>query len=179
MSAAYAALYLNGSRTGTSTSPTLTEGPINQWFTDEIVYQTNSCYKCADGDVLWIVNSSLVGQEPINMGWIVWTLVLRENATGDMKWAAIQGVADNDPSFPNTNTFGLADIYVDNTWSRVMICNAATWTACNTKEIEVPTAWSQKSITIVLRSGAITDINNAYLYVVNSNGEVNQNGYRL
>ena len=179
MSNAYAATYLNGSSIGTQTNTTFLEGPISKWFTDEIVYQTNSCYKCADGNVQWIVNGSLEAQQPINMGWTLWSLTLRENASEDMRWIGIQGVADNDASFPKTNTFGVADIYVDNTWSRVMICAASTWSACKTNEVEIPTAWSQNSITVVLRAGAIINLNNAYLYVVDSNGDVNQNGYPL
>ena len=180
MSACYASTYVNGSTTGTQTSPTLTEGPINQWFTDEVVYQVNSCYSCTDGKMQWIVNGQLVGEEPINMGWINWTLVLRDSPTNeDIANLSIQGVADNDASCPSTNTFGLDDIYVDNTWARVMIGNAPTWAASTVHDIEIPTAWSASSITVSLHNDSSPNFNGAYLYVFDSNGNVNANGYPL
>lgn len=177
---AYAATYIDGAATGTQTSPSEIEGPINQWFSDEIVYQVNSCYTCANGRMQWIVNGALVGQEPINMGWTSWTLMLRDSASNeDITNMAIQGVADNDPSFPATNTFGLADIYVDNTWSRVMIGNAPTWNQSTVHEIEIPTSWSDSSISVVLHSDSPSSFTSAYLYVFDSNGDVNQNGFLL
>ena len=179
-SVAYAATYPNGATVGTQTNPSIVEGPINQWFSDEIVYQVNSCYTCSDGQVQWIVNGSLVGQEPINMGWINWTLHLRDSATNeDITDMSIQGVADNDASFPTTNTFGLDDIYVDNTWARVMIGNAPTWAASTVHDIEIPTAWSDSSITVSLHNDSFPNFNGAYLYVFDSNGNVNANGYPL
>ncbi|MDA8363355.1 MAG: hypothetical protein M0Z84_05935 [Gammaproteobacteria bacterium] len=177
---AYAATYVNGASGGTQTNPSVLEGPINQWFTDEIAYQVNSCYTCADGAMQWWVNGALVGQEPINMVWTNWTLTLRDSATGeDMTNMSIQGVADNDASFPDTNTFGLADIYVDNTWSRVMIGNASTWSQSTAHDIEIPTAWSGTSISVVLHNSSLPSFSNAYLYVFDSNGNVNQAGYPL
>ena len=180
MSSAYAATYVNGATSGTATSPTLTEGPLNQWFSDEIAYQVNTCYTCTDGTMQWWVNGSLVGQEPIYMGWTTYTLTLRDSATNeDIANMAIQGVADNDPSFPTTNTFGLADIYVDNTWSRVMIGNASTWAASTVHDVEIPTAWADGSINAVLHNDSLPNLDGAYLYVFDSNGNVNPDGYPL
>ena len=177
---AYAATYVNGATTGTQTSPSLLEGPINQWFSDEIAYQVNSCYTCSNGQMQWIVNGALVGQEPINMGWTNWTLQLRDSASNEnITTMSIQGVADNDAAFPTTNTFGLADIYVDNTWARVMIGNAPTWGQSSIHDIEIPTAWSDNSITVVLHNNSLPSIGGAYLYVFDANGNVNQNGYPL
>ena len=114
------------------------------------------------------------------MGWINWTLHLRDSATNeDITDMSIQGVADNDASFPTTNTFGLDDIYVDNTWARVMIGNAPTWAASTVHDIEIPTAWSGNSISVVLHNDSLPNFSGAYLYVFDSNGSVNQNGYPL
>ncbi len=71
------------------------------------------------------------------------------------------------------------DIYIDITQARVEIGNAPTWTASTHREIQIPSAWSDTSITITLNKGSFSNFNNAYLYVIDANGNVNTNGYLL
>ncbi|MEK6657594.1 MAG: hypothetical protein AABY58_09150, partial [Nitrospirota bacterium] len=42
-----------------------------------------------------------------------------------------------------------------------------------------PSAWSDTSITITLNQGSLANFNNAYLYVIDADGNVNTNGYLL
>lgn len=69
-----------------------------------------------------------------------------------------------------------SDIYVDTTWSRVEIGNASTYNACTRREIQPTTAWSASSVTVKVNQGSFLNGQTAYLYVVNSSGQVNAAG---
>ena len=71
------------------------------------------------------------------------------------------------------------DAYVDTTRAHVEIGNAATYSACTHREIQIPSAWSATSITITANQGAFATLANAYLFVVDRNGAANTVGYLL
>jgi|GEM_PF-795274 len=73
------------------------------------------------------------------------------------------------------------DVYIDTTQARVEISDSPTWNSATTshREIQIPSAWSDASITITLNKGSFTNFNNAYLYVIDADGNVNTNGYLL
>lgn len=73
----------------------------------------------------------------------------------------------------------LDDIYIDDTQARVEIGDGATWSANNHREVQVPSSWSSGSVTITLNQGSFSSFNNLYLYIVDSDGNVNTNGYPL
>jgi hypothetical protein len=75
--------------------------------------------------------------------------------------------------------FRIADTYIDNTFARVMIGDASTWTACNAKEIFIPTAWSDTQITATVRLGVMPDGVTRWLYAVKSDGSVNATGFAV
>ncbi len=71
------------------------------------------------------------------------------------------------------------DVYIDFTQARVEIGNASTWSACTRREIQIPTTWTSNSITVNVNQGSFMNGSTAYLYVVDSNGNVNANGYPI
>lgn len=71
------------------------------------------------------------------------------------------------------------EIYVDKTKSRVEIGNSSTWDGCSHREIQIPSAWSSGSIAVTVNQGTFADSSGAYLYVVDSDGTVNSNGYSI
>jgi len=73
----------------------------------------------------------------------------------------------------------LDDFYFDTTQARVEIGNASTWSGCTWREIQRPTAWSSSSVMIVVNEGGFNSLSGKYLYVVDSSGNVNANGYAL
>ena len=74
----------------------------------------------------------------------------------------------------DTNWRYFDDAYVDTTWSRVMVGNASTWDACTILEPQICTSWSSTLIEFTVNLGNLPT--NKYLYVVNSDNEVNANG---
>lgn len=71
----------------------------------------------------------------------------------------------------------LDDCYVDSTQARVEIGNASTWSACTHREIQIPTSWSNTSISITANFGSFSINDDIYIYVVDSDGAVNASGY--
>ena len=69
------------------------------------------------------------------------------------------------------------DVYLDNTWARVVIGDASTYDNCTTRETQIPSAWATGEITVTFNAGAFTD-ETAYLFVVDSDGAVS-NGYEI
>lgn len=76
-----------------------------------------------------------------------------------------------------TNWRYFADVYLDYSRARVILGNAPTLAASTRREVQIPTAWSGSSITISANLGAFADGQQVYLYVVDSNGNVNAAGY--
>ncbi len=61
------------------------------------------------------------------------------------------------------------DVYYDQTLSRVILGNASTLGACTKKEMQVPSAWADGSITVTMKHGAIPT-GSAWLYVYKADG---------
>jgi len=62
------------------------------------------------------------------------------------------------------------DLYIDTTWSRVMIGNASTYDASTHREPLIPTAWTATEITAYFNQGSFGDGETVYVFVVDSNG---------
>lgn len=71
------------------------------------------------------------------------------------------------------------DVYIDKTQARVEIGDAPTWASCTHREIQIPSSWSANSITLSVNQGSFSSLSSTYLYVVDPNGSVNQNGFPL
>lgn len=69
-------------------------------------------------------------------------------------------------------------VYVDNSWARVEVGSAATYAGSTHREIQVPSAWSDGSITVKLNRGSFSTLSGAYLFVVDATG-VASPGFRL
>ena len=111
------------------------------------------------------------------------TIMTRDSTDSDymvMNYV-IHGVLANkgswDPAWSTSNRMWADDVYLDTTWARVMVGDASTWSGCTHKEMQVPSAWSGSSITITVHEGDFSSFSGKYVYVVDSEGRVNSNGY--
>lgn len=82
------------------------------------------------------------------------------------------------PTYGDANSY-FANVYVDTTMARVQVCSGSTWASPGQCEIQIPSAWSTSAITVTLNQGGLASLTNQYLYVVDSNGNVNANGFQL
>lgn len=86
---------------------------------------------------------------------------------------------DSGGSNPFALRFWMDDIYVDNALSRVMICSGSTWGNRSHCEMQIPSSWGQSSITARVNQGTFGSGSGAYIYVVDTAGTANSNGYRV
>lgn len=77
-----------------------------------------------------------------------------------------------------SNNHQYSNIYIDNSWARVELCDTSTWAARKHCEIQIPSAWSTTSATVTANIGSFS-AGAAYLYVVDSDGVANANGYAV
>lgn len=71
------------------------------------------------------------------------------------------------------------DLYVDTTPARIEVGNAATVDACTIREVQPPTAWADGSVSFRYHPGRLPSTGELYVYVTNSGGLTNAQGYRL
>ncbi|BCA79506.1 hypothetical protein [Desulfuromonas sp. AOP6] len=69
------------------------------------------------------------------------------------------------------------DVYIDITRARVEIGNAINWHDCTTREVQIPSAWTNNSITVSLNLGRLKEDEKKFLFVVDSNGDMNTIGF--
>ena len=80
---------------------------------------------------------------------------------------------------PLTMTTWIDDVYVDNSFSRVMLCKKNTFADSGGCEMQLATSWSAGEITATVNQGSFVNGDDAYIYVVNADGEVNSIGHRV
>lgn len=78
----------------------------------------------------------------------------------------------------NTDTY-IDDAYANNSWTRVVLCDASTWSACRKTAIQPVQSWADGSVTVKVASSSFADPANTYLYVVDNNGVSNTSGFKL
>ena len=78
-----------------------------------------------------------------------------------------------------TNWTYFNDIYFDKSLARVVLCNASSYSNCTVREPQIPSAWSNTSITTTVNLGALPESGTAYLYVVAPDGSVNSQGHPI
>ena len=62
------------------------------------------------------------------------------------------------------------DVYIDYTQARVLLGNSSLFAASDHREIQLPTSWSDASITINVNQGSFQPGNAAYIFVIDSDG---------
>jgi hypothetical protein len=146
------------------------------WVTDELIFQASSAPGVKDG--LLVIRQN--GNEKARG-----SLITRSAAAPEFMGVnyVVHGVAASrgswSPSWNDGNRLWVDDVYVDTTWSRVMIGDASTYASCNNLEVQIPTAWSANSITVASRPGAFNKGARVYLYVFDKFNRVNETGYPL
>jgi hypothetical protein len=68
------------------------------------------------------------------------------------------------------------DFYFDSTPARVELGNSPSWNGCTKREIQIPSNWSDSAITFKVNQGSFLQKERVYLYVVDANGSISNNG---
>jgi len=140
----------------------------NTWHQFEMALKQSSGGGAADGSVtVWVDGQQMYSKTNI---------VTRNNA--QYYWNEMGFLHGVTNMGTNTDTY-IDDAYANNSWTRVVLCDSATFSACKRKEIQPVQNWADGSITFTLASSSFSNPSNTYLYVVDANGTANANGFRL
>lgn len=158
------------------------DGITNTWYQEEFLLKTNSAANnpgsTPDADFRWAVNGGnyLVGPWPEST-WGTWYMSWR-NASGDDNDGRIRimfplhyEVEGSDGWIPLTagHQYSSDDVYVDDSWCRVPAGDSATYNSCTSREPQIPSAWSDSSVTVTLNKGAFSSLSGKHLFVVTNN----------
>ena len=154
------------------------KGPVGQWYTEEVSLKSNSSSSAADADYRLAVNGGPNLVQFPNTQWMTNTFKIKVDSgyenDGRMKMLfpihmIVEGSDGWVPSVAGSQ-FWADDVYVDTTWQRVMIGDSPQWNTCTAREIQIPTAWSDGSISVVANLKAFPAGKSKYLFVVDKNG---------
>ena len=145
----------------------------NQWHRVDIeIAQSPDWFAVyMDGVLQWRRSSTLSGSE--DQQWLPGSISPTDQP---MQFGSMLDDSSTE-NWPANGFYAFDDIYVDYTYARVELGNASTWAACTRREIQLPRQWAASSITVQLNKGAFNNGQVAYLYVVDSSGKVNANGF--
>jgi len=135
---------------------------LSEWFTVEWEMDQGDAGSSNGVYHNWI-NGSAVSQELTDMA---------GRCTGEGTWCHLNMqvyFCDGDDLPSSTKYAYWDDFYVDNTWSRVMVGDNATYESCTWRHPVIPTAWADGEITAEFKRGGQTGT--AYIFVVDSSGD--------
>lgn len=143
------------------------------WLTEETIIQANTVAN-AGADVDTYIQYVRTGNSP-ESEWITFW----DNGTEPFNAITFWRYASSSPMTAGQAPEYWDDLYVDNTWARIIIGDASTLSASIHREIQIPLAWASTSITANINKGTFANGATAYLYIVDQNGEFNSNGFPI
>lgn len=146
----------------------------NNWYHSQVLYRSSD-QNVNNGTVREYING-IVSNEHSNIITRKSTAHLNQIRVGHY-WST-EGVSE----CPTANTGAevyIDNIYIDTTWARVEIGNNQSWANSTQREIQIPTTWSNESITLSVNQGKFASGTTVYLFVHDSNGNVNSSGYPI
>ncbi|MBE2886736.1 hypothetical protein [Geobacter anodireducens] len=151
----------------------------------DYIYRTDQGY-CQNGAAHWANWNGNVNQWNFHEVWIdgatrTYTIKINGKATANnVSWSSCTAFNfdyvwmigwDGGGNSPPAITSWLDDIYVDNTLSRVMICDNANFSSATKCEMQIPTnTWTDGQLQVAVNQGSFPTNSTAYLYVVDANG---------
>ncbi len=147
--------------------------PVNNitWYHFQ-VYLRESSPNVADGIYRQYINGTLTGNLP----------AVKTRKSGSLHWDQIRighywGTEAGSCAANSGANLYVDDVYVDTSWAHVEIADNAVYTNATHREIQIPSSWSDSSISITINPGSFNAGKVVYLFVIDSNGNTNTTGY--
>lgn len=149
----------------------------NSWYTMEFVIRSNTSATSGvgvhgDGYFGHFVNGVKAAEAPYQAwdGTRYWKM--RDVSSNSFTRNYVVHAVKANATFPSHWRYWADDIYVDNTWARVMIGNASTLAASTRREPLIPVTWSASAVSVSVNRGAFVEGEPVYVFVVNAAGQV-------
>lgn len=134
----------------------------DQWHLMEFMLDTNTKQLTVYTDRQWVASVDASDENPVQGKW--------------SPTIALLGFNGKIQEFQETQ---IDDIYMDKSFSRVVIASEPNFSKLDGYELQYPVEWSGQEIKVKLNFGKIDPKTKTYLYVINENGDVNELGYPL
>lgn len=136
----------------------------NTWMHVQLVYEA-STPNVEDGTIRHFIDSKVHGMNSDSV------MTRRGNAHFDQirighYWA--QSAVDNCPTNSGATAY-VDNVYLDTSWARVEIGDAPTYAGSTRREIQVPSRWTDGSISVNLNLGTFRSGQQVYLFVTDEN----------
>lgn len=143
--------------------------PELRWNDEEFMYK-NSTPNTADGTLRFYMNNVLFGGNGYNQD----AMQLSSTSSPGI---VVFGVYDDlanvvQPAIVPTWNVGYRDIYYDDTWARVVVGDNAVYGNCTSTEIQIPTAWTNTSISVVVNCGQFESLAGKWVFVFDANNTI-------
>jgi len=147
------------------------DNPMKQvpfkWITEEVVYEASGV-DAKNGIWKFYKDGMLASSK---------TFITRDSARPGMYDIVYQSQVSNGAQLDSIAYYD--SVYIDDSWHHVVLCSSSSWSNCNDKEIQIPVNWSDNQITIQVNLGGMDLAKPTYVYVVDANGNANNQGHPL
>lgn len=142
--------------------------PFHQWNTEEWLYRRSSGENVSDGALRFSINN-VVHADMLNC-----VNLTSADSIGPTDF----GIYEDFANVPNISPRPMGwwtyfkDVYIDNTWARVLVGDAINPDDATQTEIQLPVTWSNTSITIEANRGAFDSFSGKYVFVYNAQNQL-------
>lgn len=153
---------------------------FGKWARLEIYFEGGTPYTKNGTMIYKIHKNGQITQTRVNFDG---SLMLYNGTSMRAKGFTIQNyvgnAADGYPRTGNEKIF-TDDVFIQvGSQARVEIGDKSTWSNCTYREVQVPTSWTSSQIKATVNAGKFSSGQTAYVYVVDSSGNVNSQGYPI
>ena len=145
----------------------------NTWHRIEAMYKQSSVGGTADGSIQLVLDGVVQA---------TFSKIITRSASTD-RWIKVDffsGMTNWDTANTGfTWEKWVDDAYLSKTWQRVEVCDTPTWAARTHCEMQLATEWGEGQIKVNYNPGSFASDQIVYVYVSDSSGVVNSDGFKL
>jgi hypothetical protein len=145
----------------------------DQWARIEL-YIKASTLGSSDGSFILTIHRPDAGIDtPGNANYDGNLMTYSSDQTERFKYFVFQNYLGNATQNDGNQRVYIDDVFIQKgTRARIEIGDSAVWSNCTHREIQIPTAWADGSITITVNQGSFEPCNTYYLFVIDADGNV-------
>lgn len=154
--------------------------PPDRWVRLELFAVESTSPGVRDGSFIYKLVDSVRGTVSI-MDFNKTVITRGPEVPGRWQYFIFQNYWGNNSGGPgNRERVFIDDVYIQiGTRARIEVGNSPSWSACTQREIQPVLQWSPSVIQIKANNGSFNSAETKYLYVIDENGNVNQQGFEL
>lgn len=149
------------------------DGINGAWYQEEMLLKANTDGASQDADFRWLVNAGAPLVQFPNFTYQDNYLMTKQDSgyehDGRMRvmYPVHYLVEGSDGWTPASagSIYEVDDVYVDDSWAAVIVCDSSTYTDCTYHEPQPPSAWADASITVTLQAGAMATFSGKHMFV--------------